>query len=60
MFSLYTTFSWNVVKTILFNIRYTRKPEQVRKLDSLGLTSSEIKSLKYEKDRVNKLLELMK
>ena len=37
-----------------------RKPEQVRKLDSLGLTSSEIKSLKYEKDRVNKLLELMK
>ena len=37
-----------------------RKPEQVRKLDSLGLTPSEIRSLKYEKDRVNKLLELMK
>ena len=37
-----------------------RKQEQVRKLDSLGLTPSEIKSLKYEKDRVNKLLELMK
>ena len=35
------------------------KPEQIRKLDSLGLTSSEIKSLRYEKDRVSKLLELM-
>ena len=35
------------------------KPDQVRKLDSLGLSSKEIKSLKYEKDRVNKLLELM-
>ena len=37
-----------------------KKSEQVRKLDSLGLSSKEIKSLKYEKDRVNKLLELMK
>ena len=36
-----------------------KKSEQVRKLDSLGLSSKEIKSLKYEKDRVNKLLELM-
>ena len=35
------------------------KPEQVRKLDSLGLTKKEIRALKYEKDRVNKLLELM-
>jgi hypothetical protein len=31
----------------------------VRKLDSLGLTKKEIRALKYEKDRVNKLLELM-
>jgi len=36
------------------------KPEQVRKLDSLGLTKKEIRALRYEKDRVNKLLELMK
>ena len=35
------------------------KPEQVQKLDSLGLTKKEIRALKYEKDRVNKLLELM-
>jgi len=35
------------------------KQEQIQKLDSLGLTKSNIKSLKYEKDRVNKLLELM-
>ena len=36
------------------------KAEQVAKLDSLGLSDAEIKALKYEKDRVNKLLELMK
>jgi len=36
------------------------KAEQVHKLDSLGLSKSEIRDLKYEKDRVNKLLELMK
>ena len=35
------------------------KQEQVDKLDSLGLTKKEIKALRYEKDRVNKLLELM-
>ena len=35
------------------------KAEQVRKLDSLGLTKQEIRDLKYEKDRVNKLIELM-
>jgi len=35
------------------------KQEQIQKLDSLGLTKSNIKSLKYEKDRVDKLLELM-
>jgi len=36
------------------------KAEQVAKLDSLGLSKDEIKALKYEKDRVEKLLELMK
>ena len=36
------------------------KADQVRKLDSLGLSQSEIAKLKYEQDRVNKLLELMK
>tara|TARA_R100001224_G_scaffold71718_1_gene43689 strand:- start:379 stop:2445 length:2067 start_codon:yes stop_codon:yes gene_type:complete len=35
------------------------KDEQVAKLDSLGLSKEEIKALKYEKDRVKKLLELM-
>ena len=35
------------------------KAEQVRKLDSLGLSKDEIKALKYENDRVEKLLELM-
>ena len=35
------------------------KQEQIQKLDSLGLTKSNIKSLKYEKDRVDKLLQLM-
>jgi hypothetical protein len=35
------------------------KAEQVHKLDSLGLTKKEIRALQYEKDRVNKLLELM-
>ncbi len=35
------------------------KEEQVHKLDSLGLTKKEIRALQYEKDRVNKLLELM-
>jgi len=35
------------------------KSEQVAKLDSLGLSKDEIKALKYEQDRVDKLLELM-
>ncbi len=35
------------------------KQEQIQKLDSLGLTKSNIKALKYEKDRVDKLLQLM-
>ena len=37
-----------------------KKEDQVRKLDSLGLSTKEIRDLKYEKDRVAKLLELMK
>jgi hypothetical protein len=36
------------------------KAEQITKLDSLGLSKKEIRALRYEKDRVNKLLELMK
>jgi hypothetical protein len=36
------------------------KADQVRKLDSLGLSKADIAALKYEKDRVAKLLELMK
>ena len=36
------------------------KNEQIKKLDSLGLSKSEIAKLKYEQDRVDKLLELMK
>ena len=42
-------------------IKYKKlnQAEQVRKLDSLGLTKKQIKSLKYEKDRVAKLIELM-
>jgi len=35
------------------------KAEQIKKLDSLGLGRNQIKVLKYEEDRVNKLLELM-
>ena len=35
------------------------KADQVKKLDSLGLSKDEIKALKYENDRVEKLLELM-
>ena len=35
------------------------KAEQVSKLDSLGLSKSEIRGLKYEEDRVEKLIELM-
>ena len=36
-----------------------RKPEQVRMLDSLGLSKKDIRELQYEKNRVKKLLELM-
>ena len=42
-------------------IKYTKlnQAEQVKKLDSLGLSKKQIRSLKYEKDRVAKLIELM-
>ena len=43
-----------------YKYKKLNKDEQVRKLDSLGLSKSEIAKLKYEKDRVKKLLELMK
>jgi len=36
------------------------KGEQIAKLDSLGLSKKDISALKYEEDRVEKLLELMK
>ena len=35
------------------------KEEQIEKLDSLGLSQAQIRALKYEEDRVKKLLELM-
>ena len=43
-------------------IKYTKlnKARQVEMLDSLGLSKKQIKNLKYEKDRVKKLIELMK
>jgi hypothetical protein len=43
-----------------YKYKKLNKAEQVRKLDSLGLSKSEIKALKLESDRVKKLLELMK
>ena len=35
-----------------------KKDDQVDMLLSLGLSSKEIKALKYEEDRVNKIMEL--
>jgi len=43
-----------------YKYKKLNKAEQVRKLDSLGLSKDEIKALKLEADRVEKLLELMK
>jgi hypothetical protein len=37
-----------------------KKPRQVEMLDSLGLSKKQIRALRYEKDRVAKLIELMK
>jgi len=36
----------------------TNKSDQIKSLTNLGLTKKEIKSLKYEDDRVNKIIEL--
>jgi hypothetical protein len=44
----------------VYKYKKLSKADQVRKLDSLGLSKEEIKALKYENDRVEKLLELMK
>ena len=43
-----------------YKYKKLNKAEQVRKLDSLGLSKDEIKALEKESDRVNKLVELMK
>jgi len=45
----------------LDSLDYTKlnKPRQVEMLDSLGLSKKQIRALKYEEDRVKKLLELM-
>ena len=43
-----------------YKYKKLNKAEQVKKLDSLGLSKDEIKALKLESDRVEKLLELMK
>ena len=43
-----------------YKYKKLNKAEQVKKLDSLGLSKEEIKALKLESDRVEKLLELMK
>lgn len=42
-------------KTELYTLN---KDEQVKRLENFGLSASEINKLRYEKDRVNKLLEL--
>ena len=43
-----------------YKYKKLNKADQVRKLDSLGLSKKEIKALKLEADRVKKLVELMK
>jgi len=35
-----------------------RKPEQLKTLSEFGLTTKQIKALKYEKDRAKKIIEL--
>ena len=42
------------------SIKDENKPEQVKSLLGFGLTKKEVRALKYEKDRVEKILELMK
>ncbi len=41
------------------SIKSENKPDQVKTLTKFGLTKKEIRDLKYEKDRVEKILELM-
>jgi hypothetical protein len=43
-----------------FELTKLNKSEQVNKLMDLGLSSKQIKALKYEEDRVNKIIELTK
>ena len=43
-----------------YKYKKLNKAEQIRKLDSLGLSKDEIKALKKESDRVEKLVDLMK
>ena len=42
------------------SIKAENKPEQVKSLLGFGLTKKQVRALKYEKDRVEKILELMK
>jgi len=41
------------------SIKAENKPEQVKTLTKFGLTKKQIRALRYEKDRVEKILELM-
>jgi len=41
------------------SIRAKKKVDQIKTLSEFGLTKEEIKALKYEKDRIEKILELM-
>jgi phosphoglycolate phosphatase-like HAD superfamily hydrolase len=41
------------------SIKAENKPDQVKTLTNFGLSKKEIRALKYEEDRVNKILELM-
>ena len=41
------------------SIKSENKPDQVKTLTKFGLTKKEIRDLRYEKDRVEKILELM-
>ena len=41
------------------SIKGENKPEQVKSLLGFGLSKKEVRALKYEKDRVEKILELM-
>ena len=41
------------------SIKSENKPDQVKTLTGFGLTKKEIRDLRYEKDRVEKILELM-